>query len=178
MSNTDTDKIKLYPSWKQAMVDLDVTEWKPGQIITRELLDVAFGIETPKTVAEAARAHQMFRHSFYNFRTEVLRTHQLMLRPVAGVGYEVIEPQHQTDVAMRSRGAEVASALRKLSAELTYVRANELTAAQRSANADALAKVGQLVAMTKKQIGFDPFANMARPDSPDHDTAPDADGQD
>jgi hypothetical protein len=150
----DTTQPKLYPAWKQALADVVASQIQPGQTIDKQWLEQAFGIEPAQTVAQHEKNHHLFRHMFWRFRSELLEQHQLMLRPIAGVGYEVINPQQQTDVALKDRGREVAWALQKLTNELTHVRHEALTDDQRKQNADALAKVGQLAALAGRQIGI------------------------
>jgi hypothetical protein len=152
---TEVAQPKLFPAWKQALADVVAAHIQPGQTINKDWLEQAFGIEPAQTVAQHEKNHHQFRHMFWRFRTELLEQHQLMLRPLAGVGYEVIEPQRQTEVAVKDRGREVAWALQKLTNELTHVRHEALTDDQRKQNADALAKVGQLAALAGRQIGIE-----------------------
>jgi hypothetical protein len=150
---------KLFPGWKQAMKELEEMGVGPGQTIEKEWLERAFGIRPARTIAEHERNHHLFRKLFWLLRTELLERKSLMLRAVAGVGYEVVEPQRQTQVALRDRGLEVARSLQKLHCELTYIQADALSEGQRKENADALSKVGALTAMARKQLAMNPFDN-------------------
>ena len=150
-----TKELKLYPSWKQALHDLEVAGIEPGQTIEKEWLENAFGIEQALTIADAEKNRALFRSSIWELRGRLLTKHRLMLRSVGGVGYQVIESEKQTEVALRDRGAEVARALERMHDEVTFVRVELLSDAQRKANADAVAKVGALIGMTRKQLGFE-----------------------
>jgi hypothetical protein len=148
----DDDEPRLFPPWRQTLKQLEAMNVQPGQTITKEWLEASFGMRPARTIAEHERNHHLFRKLFWMLRTELLETHQLMLRAVAGVGYEVVEPQRQTQVALRDRGLDVARALQKLNSELTHIRHDLLTEEQRKENADALAKVGVLTSMATKQL--------------------------
>lgn len=145
---------KIYPAWRQTLADLELAGIEPGQTIDRDWLLTSFGIDAPATVAEVEKNQQAFRSFFWAFRQELLHKHKLMLRAVAGVGYEVILPKDHTQRAMRDRGEEINRALAKLADEISFVRVEELDAAGRKANNDAIAKVGALMGMTNKQLGL------------------------
>ena len=152
MENNQTPK--LYPAWREALSQLEQAGIAPGQTIDREWVERAFGIEPAVTVADYEKNRQLFRRFFWDLRTELLKKHRLLLRAVNGVGYEVIHPQHQTARAMQDRGEEVARALQKLADEISYVRTEELDNAQRKANLDAQAKVGALIALSRKKLAL------------------------
>jgi len=144
--------LKLYPSWKQALADWEAQGIEPGQTIEKEWLEERFGITTAQTIAQAEKNNQLFRTSIWQLRETLLTKHKLMLRAVAGVGYRVVEPEKQTEQALRDRGEEVARALCKLHDEVTCIRLDALDDGQRKANADAQAKVGALLSMARKQL--------------------------
>ena len=154
MSQEAPKALKLYPSWKQALADLELAGIEPGQTIEKDWLEDKFGITPANSIADAERNQALFRTSIWQLRETLLSKHRLMLRAVSGVGYRVVEPEKQTEQALRDRGEEVSRALGKLHCELTYVRLDGLTDAQRKANADALAKTGTLLSMSRKQLGM------------------------
>lgn len=154
MSATDfSGEPRLYPSWKQALKELELAGLEPGQTIEKDWLEEAFGIQQPETIAAAERNAAIFRTSIWQLREMLLEKHSLMLRAVAGVGYRVVEPEMQTGQALKDRGEEVGRALAKLQQEITYVRLDGLDDAARKTNADAQAKVGALLIMARKQLG-------------------------
>jgi len=140
---------KMYPPWRQAVADVVEAGLTPGAVLRKDWLLQQFGINEPKTIAEAQQHHLQWLQAFSNFRDELLQKHQVMLRNVSGVGYEVIAPGNQTQRALQDRGREVALALKRMTAELTHIDAAALTDEQRKENSDALAKVGALVTMNK-----------------------------
>lgn len=143
---------RLYPAWKQAESDLLAEGLRPGQVITREWLESAFGIKPANDIAQYKKNELVFLRQFTDLRDSLLETHALMLRPLVGVGYQVVLPENQTAVAMRDRTNEVRAALGKLAREISHVRHEALTDAQRKENTDAVAKVGGLVAMVRKRL--------------------------
>lgn len=149
-----TNPIKLYPSWKQALADWETQGIEPGQTVEKEWLEERFGITPAQTIAQAEKNNQLFRTSIWQLRETLLTKHKLILRPVPGVGYRVIEPEKQTEQALRDGGQEVARALGKMCNELTYIRLESLDDAQRKANADAQAKAGALLSMARKQLSL------------------------
>jgi hypothetical protein len=154
MSQDASKELKLYPSWKQALADLETAGIEPGQTIEKEWLEEKFGIEPPVSIADAERNNTLFRTSIWQLRETLLTKHKLMLRAVSGVGYRVVEPEKQTEQALRDRGEEITRALSKLHNEVTYVRLDALDDKQRKANADAQAKIGALLSMSRKQLGM------------------------
>lgn len=151
---TTPDNIKLYPSWRQALNELELSGIAPGQVIEKNWLESVFGITPAQTIADAERNRALFRSSIWELRNSLLTKHKLMLRAIDGVGYRVIDPDKQTDIALRDRGSEVTRALGKLYEEVSFVRTDLLTDEQRKANVDAVAKVGVLMGMTRKQLSF------------------------
>jgi len=149
-----TNPIKLYPSWKQALADWETQGIGPGQTVEKEWLEERFGITPAQTIAQAEKNNQLFRTSIWQLRETLLTKHKLILRPVAGVGYRVVEPEKQTEQALRDGGQEVARALGKMCNELTYIRLESLDDAQRKANADAQAKAGALLSMARQQLSL------------------------
>lgn len=155
----ETAPIKLLPTWRQALADIETMGLEPGQVISKDWLEEAFGIQPPQTVEQVERNRLQFMRCMTAFRNALLEKHQYMLRALPGQGYEVISPDRQTEVAMRDRGQEIKRALQSLVLELTHIRAEELTDEQRRENTDALAKVGALAGMASKQLEFKKDSN-------------------
>lgn len=155
MSQADDQQPKLFPSWKQALHDLELAGIEPGQTIEKQWLDQAFGIKAATSIADFERNRMLFRSLIWQLRTNLLQKHRLMLRAVGGVGYRVVEVEDQTAVALRDRGEEVNRALNRLMEELSFVRTEQLDDAHRKTNSDAVAKVGALISMTRKQLLID-----------------------
>lgn len=143
-----SDDIKLYPAWRQALQDMaDAGMLKPGSVVTREWLTESFGITKPETIPEYERAQLEFLRQFSELREALLEDHLVMLRPVTGIGYEVVPPEQQTKRAVRDRMLTINREARKLSAELSFVDRAVLTDGARTENSNALAKLGALTSM-------------------------------
>lgn len=150
-----TQEPKLYPAWRQALHDLELAGIQAGQTIEKSWLEQRFGITAPVTIADAEKNRALFRSLISTLRNNLLLKHKLMLRSVGGVGYRVVEHEDQTATAMRDRSAEIRFVLGKLMDEVSNVRTDLLDDAGRKANSDAVAKVGALMSITKKRLGFD-----------------------
>lgn len=152
MSEQPIQEPALYPPWRQAEHDLLARGLAAGAVIETEWLHEAFGIRRAETIAQHKKNELLFLQQFDQLRTSLLERHNIMLRSVQGVGYAVIQPEHQTAVAMKDREREMKAAIRKLASEITHVALEQLTDEQRKANADARAKVAGMGAMFRKRL--------------------------
>jgi len=146
------DKLPLYPAWRQAEVQLLAQGLTYGSLVTDEQLKMLLGIPEPKTVADVTRIQLLFMSQREALRESLLENHQMMLRRTEGIGYTVVPPEQQTRIALEDRTREVKRALSKLAREVSHVQQEQLTDAQRKENADAIAKVGSLSGMVRKQL--------------------------
>lgn len=149
------EEVKLYPPWRQAEADLLAQGLKDGSVIPMQWLRDAFGITEAATLADHDRNRMLFNSQIGELKAGLLENHRIDLRLVEGVGYMVIPPDQQTSRAMKDRGDEMARLLDKLQRQVTYVRTEALTDAQRAENADACAKVGALVSMSRKHLALE-----------------------
>jgi hypothetical protein len=149
---TDPDKLPLYPAWRQAEADLLEQGITEGSLITDEWLDKAFGIKPPQTVAEVQRVQLLRLSNMVALRDSLLQNHRMMLRRTEGVGYTVVPAADQTRVAMKDRTDEVKRAMSKLMREISNVKTEALNDAQRQENTNAIAKLGILRGMVRKQL--------------------------
>lgn len=152
----DADPIKLYPPFRQAEADLLKAGATHGSLISDEWLHEAFGIKEPRTIAEAEKNKLVFLRQFTCLSESLLQNHKMMLRRTRGVGYTVVLPEHQTKVAMADRTREVKAALARLAMEISHVDTVALTDSQRQENTNAIAKLGVLRGMVRKQLKSDP----------------------
>lgn len=151
---TEGQAPQLYPAWRHAEQRLLLEGLEPGRIITREWFMDAFGIREPETVAEVQRNALLFLRQLSELRDSLLQKHCVMLRPLPGIGYQVVPPEHQTMVAMKDRSREVKHALEKLAREISHVQLDALDDAQRKENSDAVAKLGAMRALMKPLLKF------------------------
>ena len=150
---TEAGDVRLYPPWRQAEHDLLAMGMRDGEVVSMAWLKAAFGIVDATDVAQHDRNRMLFNAQIGELKASLLEGHRIDLRVVDGVGYMVVPPDQQTDRAMKDRGAEVTRSLVQLSRQLLFVRSDQLSEDQRRANADAQAKVGQLLSMTRRRLG-------------------------
>jgi hypothetical protein len=154
------DELKLYPAWRQALQDMiEQKMLAPGSLITREWLTDRFGIKKPHTIAEYQKSELEFLRQFSDLREALLEDHSVMLRPNLGMGYEVIPPSRQTARAVNDRMRAIGREVRKLGAELSFIRVNELSDDERSANSDAQAKLGTLTQLLGRKRSLNAIEN-------------------
>lgn len=143
-----TAAVRLYPAWREALRQLrEAGRIVPGELITRKELEAIFGMKPPNTIAEYEQNRLKFLQQFSELREALLEDEQAMLRVAVGIGWWIVPPADQTARAMDDRLHSIHRELQKLGSELVNIRADELTEAERAANADARAKAGQLAAM-------------------------------
>lgn len=150
----DDDAInpKLYPAWRQAEADLIAQGLSHGSIVTEEFLNAAFGIGQATTIVQHEKNKLVFLRQITALKESLLENRKMMLVSEAGVGYRVVMPEEQTKLSFHLRTREVKLALGKLRRELTNVDTARLTDEQRKENTDALAKLGALRVVVRKQL--------------------------
>ena len=147
-----TGEVTLYPSWREAIKRLvDAGRIRSGEIITRAELEEIFGIRPAETIAQHEQNRLRFLQMFTDMRAALLQDHMAMLRPVPGVGWEIVPPQEQTRRAMDDRLRSIYKSVEHLAREISFVRTDMLSAAELAENANARAKVGQLAVMLGAQ---------------------------
>ena len=149
---SDDTTPKLYPAWRQAEADLIASGLGYGSIITEDFLRSAFGLREPKTIAEYQQNSLVYLRQITALRESLLEGHKMLLVAESGVGFRVAMPEEQTRLSMHQRTKEVKAAIQKMVREVTNVQTSLLTDEQRKENADALAKMGSLRSMVRKQL--------------------------
>lgn len=144
--------VALYPAWKQAVADLLALGLEDGKIIPDEWFNRAFGIEPANTIAQHERNRMLFNSQAGDLRRSLLENHRIDLRRVDGVGYVVVPAEEQTRLALQDRGREVSAALAALKRQVSFVRVEKLTDAQRKENTDALARIGNLQSLAQRRL--------------------------
>jgi len=143
---------KLYPAWRQAEADLIAQGLTHGSIVPREWLEAAFGLKPARTISEHEKNELVFLRQITALRDALLEGRKMMLVTEPGVGYRVALPEEQTKMSMHLRTKEVKAAMAKMLREVTHVDQSRLTDDQRKENSDALAKLGALRSVVRKQL--------------------------
>jgi hypothetical protein len=112
-----------------------------GDVIPRAWFDECFGIEQPKTVAEAYDAQVLYMNLMGALRKRLLNDRKMALRSKPGVGQEVVRPSEQTAWAVTEFRGALALAVEKTRDRLKNIDLQALTEDEKRANADAIAKL-------------------------------------
>jgi hypothetical protein len=99
-------------------------------------------------------SRQRFRvlQAFDGFSHKLLVDFMMALRPIRGVGYQIIPPREQTDHGFDVLRGAVGKALHKCEEVITCINTRELTQAEMRHNAEQRAKLGSLRAMNRKAL--------------------------
>lgn len=154
MNEDVAEQLQVFPRWRQAVQDFLAAEFKPGDIVPHSWLEDHFGI--PPVRDEDTMTGRAYRERQFKwltcveaFKSELLEEHQVCLASVFGEGYRVTPPGEQTALATDSFEGEAKKAFRKAALRLKHIRTEELTAAQRRENMDAVARLSMLRGMLK-----------------------------
>jgi hypothetical protein len=150
------NEVTKYPLWRQAVQDF-IAQFKYGDIVGHDWLEVRFGMpgleEGQELTAEKFRERQFeWLANVEQFKTELLRDHQICLQSIRGKGYRWVPPNEQTDLAVADfqRGAK--KIFTSAGQKLRNLRTSELSDEGRRANIDAVAKLAQLQGMSQKAL--------------------------
>lgn len=151
---SDSDKVKLYPAWKQVEADLIASGVQDGATISMDYLRNALGLQDPRELMgeDALREQSQFNFAMGELKASLLTNHRIALRLVPAVGYMVVPPADQTKLAIKDNGAEVLNALRRAVQSVSHVRTDALSDEQRKENADAQAKLITLSTFARKRL--------------------------
>lgn len=148
--------VARYPLWRQAVQDF-IAEFKYGDIVGHDWLETRFGMPTledgEELTADKFRERQFeWLANVEQFKTELLRDHQICLQSVRGKGYRWVPPGEQTGVALAEfqRGAK--KIFTSAGQRLRNLRIAELSDDERKANTDAVAKMAALQGMASKAL--------------------------
>jgi hypothetical protein len=112
-----------------------------GDVIPRAWFDECFGIEPPRTVAEAYDAQVLYMNLMGAFRKRLLNDRKMALRSKPGVGQEIVRPSEQTAWAVNEFRGALTLAVEKARDRLKNIELRTLTDEEKRANADAIAKL-------------------------------------
>lgn len=141
-------EIGYLPPWKNALTSL----FKPGgygygDLIPHEVLQGALGLPKP-TGRIQVEEYEAWRLQLVGqveaLSSALLEDRNMCLQSVIGRGYKIVEPQNQSEFAVKQGQRELVSALRKMGRRLSFVDRAALTAEQAKENADALARLSFL----------------------------------
>lgn len=146
---TDAGPIK-HPAWKQAVDEFLALRVQPGHVVTKEWLVAALRLETPQTIEDKEKFDLAYLSGVDQFRSELLEKQCLAFKTIRGEGLQLLTAQEQIDWALEERDRLIGKSLRDGAKRLLYLRSNELTAEQRAAHADLLARHANLAGVIKR----------------------------
>lgn len=142
--------VRLDPLWRQAVVDLLNECPEPGHLITKAWLNSHFELEEGYTADQFKRYHYAFLEAMEGFRNELLVDHNIALKVISGVGYQVIAPKEQTRHALAQGYRRIRRDVGAMAKMLRHVDVGQLTDEQRQENADAQAKATMLSTILRR----------------------------
>lgn len=149
-------EVTRFPQWRQAVLDA-MEEFKYGDLITHEWMERHFGMlnvnDGFRLTSEQFRDRQFeWLANVEQFKSELLKEHQICLQSVRGKGYRWVPPHEQTGVAVDEFQRDARRVFRATGQKLRNLRLSELSDDQRRANMDALAKFSALKGMAQKAL--------------------------
>jgi hypothetical protein len=136
---------KKDPLWKQAVFDAR-REFSYGETITLEWLQDSFELRPPErgTKKEFQDYQFKFLAALEAFKTSMLENHKMYLKSARGIGYLIVEPDYQSEVAWSTMRKSVRKSLNKAHNALINVQVAMLSNNARRENTDKLAKLSLL----------------------------------
>ena len=153
ITSITTTNIQLDPPYKQAVID-SLAVFDYGDLISHRWLYAHLGLPQPQagSFAEIQKWHFDFLAAMESFREQLLEDHQRALQNERGKGWRIIQPKHQTAVAMTELKSDVSRSLRKAAKVLEHVKHELLTSAESQENAEAKAKLAAIRSFSRKAI--------------------------
>ncbi len=135
------------PAWKFALEMFLSRHPEPGTVLRKDWLLEHFNIEKPVTAEDQTKADLKFLRAFVSFQSELLEVYKIDLKPIIGIGYEVVHPKDQTRRALVTSLNSVGKELRKMSRKITHVNTTALTESERKEHTDGISKAASIRAM-------------------------------
>jgi len=152
----DYQALPLDPIWRQAAQEV-IAEFRYGDIIPLDWLQNHLNIKRP-TGAITYLEHQALAFEMLSriegLRDELLTRHRRYLQNIRGVGYKIVEPPRQTQVAMAKLQKELRRAIAQTMSALVHVNETALSLEDARANAEARAKVADFALLHQKKLSL------------------------
>lgn len=147
------------PPWRNAMAVLFAPGgYTYGQLIPHDVLQAALGLPKPDgriTVDEYEAWRLKLVSQVEALSEALLEDRSMCLQSVPGQGYRIVEPEKQTEFAVKQGQKGLRSALMKMGRRLSFVDRSALTAEQAKQNADALSRLSFLESqVVRKRLIF------------------------
>lgn len=141
---------KLY----QIAADEAANKYKYGEVISKNWLMEKFAISYPErgTQKEFEAVSFEFLQNMDGFKSILLDQYQMFLNPVRGVGYEIVYPKYQSDMAMTRLRNIVTTEIKKAINVLTHVNEEHLSQDDIRRRDEHQGKIAALAAFSHKRI--------------------------
>jgi hypothetical protein len=144
-------QLQHLPLWKEALKKFISTDPKPGDLIRNDWLMSEFGISQPETANDYVKSQLEFLQAFTSFKDALLEDYRIDLKPVRGVGYEVVHPKDQTRLALEKRTLNISRELRKMTRSIAFVNVEVLSESERREHTDGMTKAATIQNMFNRR---------------------------
>ena len=140
--------------WSRAINTFLSEKRNPGSVVTHEWLLEQFELSLPDTLSKKDWVRWELKYLSYvmPFRDHLLKDHFIDLQPDGHSGFMVIPPPEQTKDAMIELGQKYKQIHKRCTNRLRYVNKDGLSQQEVQENADALARIANLKALTQPII--------------------------
>jgi len=146
--NVTLDKLYILAAEEAA------TKYNYGEVISKNWLLEKFSIEFPQrgTKKDFEDASFEFLQNMEGFKSIMLEKFQMFLYPVKGVGYEIVYPKYQSDLAMIRLRNTVSTEIKRAINVLTHVNEQHLTQDDIRKRDEHQGKIAALAAFSNKRL--------------------------
>jgi len=140
-------------AWKTAVADA-TREFKYGDTIEKDWLEVAFGIDVPEVATrdDFERAKLKFFAMMVLFRGELLLSHKMALRSLGRGRWQIVPPGEQHELALEQLWNDIERAFRRADEIIEHTRLDLLSADESRARNEAMGKVAAVRALTQRVL--------------------------
>src|SRR5262245_3413575 len=147
MDEREEFEVAHHPPWREALRRFRAAGFGPGDVIDYEWFYDALGLIAPgekTSYREGKQFDLLWVRNFSELRSALLEEDNVDLLNKQGVGYEIALPSEQSERACRDGWKELRAALRKMTGRILHTDVSRLTAEQRVANANDLARAAAM----------------------------------
>jgi len=147
-----------------------VSEFKFGDVITKEWLHLHLGVEMPDegTATQLKKAQLDYFNALMSFRKVLLHEHRMALRSIRRGDYLIVLPDDQAEEAIDGFARGLSKELSKANAMIHYTRTDLLSHKGAMARVEAQTRLAAFMALAGQQLGRE----LPSPENPEGDDEP------
>jgi len=152
--HSDTEQgTELYPLWKQTAKDI-ARVFDYGDLIPHEWINNKLGVVYPNmfTLEEYKKISFARLTAIEKLKDELLENYQMDLYSDRGVGYRIVTPMQQTNLAVSDMETKLKKAIKKTVARLSNVNYSFIDNDEKNRNSEAIGRMAAIRAFTAKKI--------------------------